>query len=137
QKNLDSLSPIRNAWMARDGWRYEIPWTCESESDRRSDFATELASKSGKLRKLPRLGAMVAPPQAGPFGSGLLVTPFAGVPSWGPIGAGAFILSVIGHSYLISLLPLLLTIPSYLSTTLVVLAVRRAPVGKGCRPYLC
>ncbi|RWW27927.1 hypothetical protein GW17_00007618 [Ensete ventricosum] len=52
-------------------------------------------------------------------------------------GAGAFIVSVVGHSYLISLLPLLLTMPSYLSTMPVVLAVRRAPAGEGCRPYLC
>ncbi|RZR88390.1 hypothetical protein BHM03_00015955 [Ensete ventricosum] len=34
----------------------------------------------------------------------------------------AFIVSAIGHSYLVSLLPLLLTIPLYLSTTPVVLA---------------
>ncbi|RRT35744.1 hypothetical protein B296_00045034 [Ensete ventricosum] len=27
--------------------------------------------------------------------------------------------------------------PSYLSTTPIVLAARRAPVGEGCRPYLC
>ncbi|RWV79351.1 hypothetical protein GW17_00059527, partial [Ensete ventricosum] len=47
------------------------------------------------------------------------------------VRSGAFIVSVIGHSYLISLLPLLLTIPSYLSTTPVVLAVRRAPAGRG------
>ncbi|RWW40500.1 hypothetical protein BHE74_00054086 [Ensete ventricosum] len=26
---------------------------------------------------------------------------------------------------------------SYLSTTPAVLAVRRAPAGEGCRPYLC
>ncbi|RZS11366.1 hypothetical protein BHM03_00042704, partial [Ensete ventricosum] len=49
------------------------------------DFATELASEPGKLHELPRLGAMTTPPQAGAPGSGLLVTPFAGVPSWGPI----------------------------------------------------
>ncbi|RZR88392.1 hypothetical protein BHM03_00015957 [Ensete ventricosum] len=42
---------------------------------------------------------------------------------------GAFIVSTIGHSYLISLLPLLLIIPSYLSTTPTVLAVRRAPAA--------
>ncbi|RWW42172.1 hypothetical protein BHE74_00052297, partial [Ensete ventricosum] len=36
-----------------------------------------------------------------------------------------------------SLLPLLLTMSSYLSTTPVVLVVRRAPPGEGCRPYLC
>ncbi|RWV91646.1 hypothetical protein GW17_00046057 [Ensete ventricosum] len=36
-----------------------------------------------------------------------------------------------------SILPLLLTMSSYLSTTPVVLAVRRAPAGEGCRPYLC
>ncbi|RWW50941.1 hypothetical protein BHE74_00042758 [Ensete ventricosum] len=52
-------------------------------------------------------------------------------------GAGAFIVSAVGHSYLISLLPLLLTMPSYLSTTPAVLAVRRSPAGEGCRPYLC
>ncbi|RWW53236.1 hypothetical protein BHE74_00040293 [Ensete ventricosum] len=52
-------------------------------------------------------------------------------------GAGAFIVSAIGYSYLISLLPLFLTISSYLSTTPVVLAMRHAPAGKGCRPYLC
>ncbi|RZS00673.1 hypothetical protein BHM03_00030420 [Ensete ventricosum] len=27
QKNLDDLSPVKNAWMARDGWRSGIPWT--------------------------------------------------------------------------------------------------------------
>ncbi|RRT35967.1 hypothetical protein B296_00045058 [Ensete ventricosum] len=48
-------------------------------------------------------------------------------------GAGAFIVSVIGHSYLISLLPLFLTIPSYLSTTPAVLAVDHVggPVVRG------
>ncbi|RWV84728.1 hypothetical protein GW17_00053537, partial [Ensete ventricosum] len=51
--------------------------------------------------------------------------------------AGGLIVSVVGHLYLISLLPLLLTVASYLSTTAVVLAVRRAPAGEGCRPYLC
>ncbi|RWW28168.1 hypothetical protein GW17_00007374 [Ensete ventricosum] len=29
QKNLDGLSPVKNAWMARDGWRSGIPWTCD------------------------------------------------------------------------------------------------------------
>ncbi|RWV84934.1 hypothetical protein GW17_00053316 [Ensete ventricosum] len=38
---------------------------------------------------------------------------------------------------MIFLLSLLLTMPSYLSTTSVVLAVRRAPTGEGFRPYLC
>ncbi|RRT52178.1 hypothetical protein B296_00017890 [Ensete ventricosum] len=52
-------------------------------------------------------------------------------------GAGAFIASVVGYSYLISLLSLLLTMSSYISTMPVVLAVRRAPAGEGCRPYLC
>ncbi|RWW48525.1 hypothetical protein BHE74_00045385 [Ensete ventricosum] len=46
-------------------------------------------------------------------------------------GAEAFIVSAIGHSYVISLISLLLTIPSYLSTTPVVLAVRRAPADRG------
>ncbi|RZS12375.1 hypothetical protein BHM03_00043805, partial [Ensete ventricosum] len=45
-----------------------------------SDFVTELASESGKLCKLPRLGAVATPPQAG-----LLATPFTGVPSGEPI----------------------------------------------------
>ncbi|RWW29776.1 hypothetical protein GW17_00005691 [Ensete ventricosum] len=44
-------------------------------------------------------------------------------------GTGAFIVSVVGHSYLISLLPLLFTMSSYLSTMPVVLAVRHAPAG--------
>ncbi|RWW33509.1 hypothetical protein GW17_00001763, partial [Ensete ventricosum] len=55
-------------------------------------------------------------------------------------GARAFIVSVIGHSYLISLLPLLLTIPSFLTMSSVVLTARRAPAGNGCQPcpsYLC
>ncbi|RZS26612.1 hypothetical protein BHM03_00059974 [Ensete ventricosum] len=52
-------------------------------------------------------------------------------------GTRAFIVSVVGHSYLISLLPLLLTMSSYLSTMPAVLAVRHAPAGEGCRPYLC
>ncbi|RZR84412.1 hypothetical protein BHM03_00011245 [Ensete ventricosum] len=50
-----------------------------------SDFASELAPESGRLRELPRLGAMVVLFQAGPLGSGLLATPFAGVPSREPI----------------------------------------------------
>ncbi|RRT39115.1 hypothetical protein B296_00038044 [Ensete ventricosum] len=29
QKNLDGLSPVKNAWMARDGWRSGISWTCD------------------------------------------------------------------------------------------------------------
>ncbi|RZR83023.1 hypothetical protein BHM03_00009563 [Ensete ventricosum] len=46
-------------------------------------------------------------------------------------GAEAFIVSVVGHSYLIFLLPLLVTMSSYLSTMPVVLAVRRAPAAWG------
>ncbi|RRT64594.1 hypothetical protein B296_00016280 [Ensete ventricosum] len=30
QKNLDGLSPIRNAWMAREGWMVGTPRTCEA-----------------------------------------------------------------------------------------------------------
>ncbi|RZS06922.1 hypothetical protein BHM03_00037664 [Ensete ventricosum] len=44
-------------------------------------------------------------------------------------GAGAFIVSVVGPSYLITLLPLRLTMSSYLSTMPLVLAVRRASAG--------
>ncbi|RWW82735.1 hypothetical protein BHE74_00008789 [Ensete ventricosum] len=50
-----------------------------------SDFASELAPESGRLRELPRLGAMVVLFQAGPLGSGLLATLFAGVPSGEPV----------------------------------------------------
>ncbi|RZR86039.1 hypothetical protein BHM03_00013163, partial [Ensete ventricosum] len=70
-------------------------------------------------------------------------------------GAEAYIVGVVGHSYLATLLPLWLTMSSYPSTTPAVLAVRQAPAGKGvdltcvrsvvrstvrplgCRPYLC
>ncbi|RWW14639.1 hypothetical protein GW17_00021570 [Ensete ventricosum] len=51
-----------------------------------SNFASELAPESGRLRELPRLGAMVVSFQAGPPGSGLLATLFAGVPSGEPVG---------------------------------------------------
>ncbi|RWW49637.1 hypothetical protein BHE74_00044171 [Ensete ventricosum] len=52
-------------------------------------------------------------------------------------GAEAYIVSVVDHPYLATLLPLWLTMSSYPSTTPVVLAVRHASAGKGCRPYLC
>ncbi|RRT33586.1 hypothetical protein B296_00051224 [Ensete ventricosum] len=52
-------------------------------------------------------------------------------------GAGAFIVSDVGLSYLIILLPLRLTMLSYFSTMPLVLAVRRASAGKECRPYPC
>ncbi|RWW36920.1 hypothetical protein BHE74_00058021 [Ensete ventricosum] len=48
-------------------------------------------------------------------------------------GAEAYIVSVVGHPYLATLLPLWLTMPSYPSTTPAVLAVRNASAGKGCR----
>ncbi|RWW29671.1 hypothetical protein GW17_00005795 [Ensete ventricosum] len=51
-------------------------------------------------------------------------------------GAGAFIVSAVDPSYLITLLPLRLTMSSYLSTMPLVLAVRRAFTDKECRPYL-
>ncbi|RWV82284.1 hypothetical protein GW17_00056226, partial [Ensete ventricosum] len=47
------------------------------------------------------------------------------------IGARGFIVSVVGHSYLTFLLSLLLIMSSYLSTTPVVLTVRRAPACEG------
>ncbi|RZR76421.1 hypothetical protein BHM03_00001168 [Ensete ventricosum] len=59
---------------------------------------------------------------------------------WSVVGVvelGSFYSECVGHSYLISLLSLLLTMSSYLSITPVVLTVRRAPAGEGCRPYLC
>ncbi|RWW69587.1 hypothetical protein BHE74_00022801 [Ensete ventricosum] len=46
-------------------------------------------------------------------------------------GAGAFIVSVVGHSYLISLLSLLLTMPSYLSTMPTVLALALSSGSSG------
>ncbi|RZR95136.1 hypothetical protein BHM03_00023943 [Ensete ventricosum] len=52
-------------------------------------------------------------------------------------GAEAFIVGVVDHSYLITLLLLWLTMPSYSSTMLAVLAMRRALARRGCRPYLC
>ncbi|RWV78096.1 hypothetical protein GW17_00060997 [Ensete ventricosum] len=53
------------------------------------------------------------------------------------VGSGAFIVGVVDHSYLITLLPLWLTIPSYPPAMLAVLAMRRAFAGGGCRLYLC
>ncbi|RZS26774.1 hypothetical protein BHM03_00060165 [Ensete ventricosum] len=53
------------------------------------------------------------------------------------VGSGAFIVGDVDHSYLITLLPLWLTIPPYPPTMLVVLAMRRAFAIGGCRPYLC
>ncbi|RZR99146.1 hypothetical protein BHM03_00028646 [Ensete ventricosum] len=50
---------------------------------------------------------------------------------------GAFIVSVVYHSYLVVLLLLWPTMPSYPSTTLAVHVVRRAFAGRGGRPYLC
>ncbi|RWV89840.1 hypothetical protein GW17_00047994, partial [Ensete ventricosum] len=83
-------------------------------------------------------------------------------PSWGlavgvvELGSGGgttgdYIVGVVGHPYLATLLPLWLTMPSYTSPTLAVLAVRHASTGKGVdltcvrsvvrplgiRPYLC
>ncbi|RZR98537.1 hypothetical protein BHM03_00027905, partial [Ensete ventricosum] len=52
-------------------------------------------------------------------------------------GAGTFIVSAVGYLYLVTLLSLWPTMPSYPSTTLAVLVVRRASAGRGCRPYPC
>ncbi|RZS20400.1 hypothetical protein BHM03_00052907 [Ensete ventricosum] len=52
-------------------------------------------------------------------------------------GAEAFIVGAVDHSYLITLLPLWLTIPSYPPTMLDVLAMRCAFAVGGCRPYPC
>ncbi|RZS17620.1 hypothetical protein BHM03_00049787, partial [Ensete ventricosum] len=49
-------------------------------------------------------------------------------------GAGAFIVRVTGSPYLSPLSSFLLTIPLHLTMPSVVLAARRVPVGKGCRP---
>ncbi|RRT38161.1 hypothetical protein B296_00052853 [Ensete ventricosum] len=118
-----------------------------------SDFATELAQESGRLRELLRLGAMAALPQAGFLGSGLQATPFTGMPSGEPIGElpnlefgqmgrapgdvlggrllvvelrlGAFIATITGYPYLNLLSSLLLTIPLHLTMPSMVLAARR------------
>ncbi|RZS15968.1 hypothetical protein BHM03_00047895 [Ensete ventricosum] len=63
----------------------------------------------------------------------------------------AYIVGVVDHPYLTTWLPLWLTMPSYISTTPVVLVMRDASTGKGIgltcvrsvvrplgiRPYLC
>ncbi|RWV76995.1 hypothetical protein GW17_00062239, partial [Ensete ventricosum] len=49
-------------------------------------------------------------------------------------GAGAFIVSVVDHSYMIALLLLWPTMPSYPSITLTVHVVRRAFAGRGVDP---
>ncbi|RWW44734.1 hypothetical protein BHE74_00049483, partial [Ensete ventricosum] len=47
---------------------------------------------------------------------------------------GAYIVSVVGHPYLTTLLPLWLTMSSYPSTTPIVLAVGRTTAGA---PHTC
>ncbi|RRT33010.1 hypothetical protein B296_00041517 [Ensete ventricosum] len=64
---------------------------------------------------------------AGPFG------PF----TFGLATLGAFIVSVVGPLYLITLLPLRLTMSSYLFTMPLVLVMRPAFADQECRPYLC
>ncbi|RWW34765.1 hypothetical protein GW17_00000467 [Ensete ventricosum] len=54
----------------------------------------------------------------------------------GVISQRVFIVSVVDHSYLVTLLLLWPTTSSYPSTTLAVFAMRRAFAGRGCRPYL-
>ncbi|RRT35027.1 hypothetical protein B296_00037364 [Ensete ventricosum] len=46
QKNLDGLSPVKNVWMARDGWRSGIPWTCEIKRKYRSGFKMRIPGPS-------------------------------------------------------------------------------------------
>ncbi|RWW49568.1 hypothetical protein BHE74_00044243 [Ensete ventricosum] len=53
----------------------------------------------------------------------------SGVGSCKEVGSGAYIVGAIGHPYLATLLPLCLTMPSYPSTTPVVLAVGRTTAG--------
>ncbi|RZR85694.1 hypothetical protein BHM03_00012713 [Ensete ventricosum] len=75
----------------------------------------------------------------------------SGADSCKEVGSGAYIVGVVGHPYLATLLSLWLTMPSYTSPTPAVLAVRHASTGKGVdltyvrsvvrplgiRPYLC
>ncbi|RWW48626.1 hypothetical protein BHE74_00045280 [Ensete ventricosum] len=46
QKNLDGLSPVKNVWMARDGWRSGIPWTCEVNRPTNWDWGSSLPRPS-------------------------------------------------------------------------------------------
>ncbi|RZR91237.1 hypothetical protein BHM03_00019328 [Ensete ventricosum] len=48
-----------------------------------------------------------------------------------PRRGGAYIVGIVGHPYLATLLPLWLTMLSYTSTTPAILAVRHASAGKG------
>ncbi|RRT76120.1 hypothetical protein B296_00022508 [Ensete ventricosum] len=78
-------------WLGMDGdLEFLGPVRCQGrgrfEPDCKSNFTTELARQSGRLRELPRLGAVVAPPQARSPGSGLQATPFTEIPSREPIG---------------------------------------------------
>ncbi|RZR97315.1 hypothetical protein BHM03_00026468, partial [Ensete ventricosum] len=71
QKNLDGLSHVNNAWMARDGWRYGIPWTCEcldlasqaekslDRDDERSRVVRGGGARSDGKRPRVRLGRSV------------------------------------------------------------------------------
>ncbi|RZS10755.1 hypothetical protein BHM03_00042020 [Ensete ventricosum] len=71
--------PRQECLMARDGWRYEISWTCDMNRP------TNWERGSSPPWAIPKREAVVGLPQAGPHGSGLLVTPFAGVPPGEPI----------------------------------------------------
>ncbi|RRT34529.1 hypothetical protein B296_00048762 [Ensete ventricosum] len=119
------------------------------EPNRKSDFTTELVRESGRLRELPQLGAVAAPPQAGSPGRvGSRRDPSDGQVSLVvdftiPLlrrGAWAFIITVTGYPYLNLVSSLLLTISLHLITSSVVLAARRATAAEGCRScplYLC
>ncbi|RRT81926.1 hypothetical protein B296_00000225 [Ensete ventricosum] len=106
QKNLDGLSPVKNVWMAMDGWRSGIPWTYDVNHPTNWERGSSLLGPSpggrpwlvsgerlcvragvgvGKLHGLRRPEAVAPLRWAGFPRLGPLVTPFAGVPPGEPI----------------------------------------------------
>ncbi|RWW72924.1 hypothetical protein BHE74_00019233, partial [Ensete ventricosum] len=60
QKNLDGLNPVKNAWMARDGWRSEILWTCEVNRPTNWERGSSLPWTNPKREAVVGLGRALA-----------------------------------------------------------------------------
>ncbi|RRT83423.1 hypothetical protein B296_00017726 [Ensete ventricosum] len=60
QKNLDGLSLVKNAWMARDGWRFGIPWTCEVNRPTNWERGSSLPWTNPKREAVVSLGRALA-----------------------------------------------------------------------------
>ncbi|RRT41131.1 hypothetical protein B296_00025778 [Ensete ventricosum] len=60
QKNLDGLSPVKNAWMARDGWRSGIPWTCNMNRPTNWERCTSLPWAIPKREAMVGFGRTLA-----------------------------------------------------------------------------